>query len=43
MHKACFKTPHRCDKDLFEQLALEEAVWPDFGSLVAASVWFVVL
>ena len=42
MHRGRLKTPHHCDKVLFEPLALEEAVWPDFGLLVASSVWFMV-
>ena len=33
MHRGRLKTPHHCDKVLFEPLALEEAVWPDFGLL----------
>ena len=41
MHSARWKTPHHCDKALFEQLALEEAARLDFGPLAALSVWFV--
>ena len=41
MHMSHVKTLHHCDKVLFEQLALEETIWRDFGSLVASSVWYV--